>query len=311
MTKRLYFLLLFFLFICLNTYAQQPWVYDNAHWKYYFEEHNLGGGRGIYETYKIGNTEKLGVLCDELVTKKQYFEYDNQWYPTSDTIIVDTNYTYKSFTGDTIFWLENEIFQILYDFSKEVNESWIYSVSEDVTSQSCNDTSVAHIDVKDIFNLGDQSYRSFEIYNLITPQQYLLIGEFNERFGLNYGESYIFPVKYPWCWSTMVTSATFELLCFEDDSLSYDLNCNFLLELKEFGNSLKVSPNPFHSSFSINGINYCENLFITDLWGNTIREFSSIQELNSSTLEDIESGVYFLKIQIDNEQKRIIKLIKN
>lgn len=310
MTKRLYFLSLFFLFVCVNTYAQQPWVYDNAHWKYYFQETNLGPTTGLYETFKIGNVDKFGVLCDELVTIKQYYEYTDHWQSITDTIIVDTNYTFKSNSGDTIFWLENGVFQILYDFSKDVNETWVLSVSNEISPYDCNDSSTAIITTKNLTNIGGVSYRNIDLYTSFTGEQYQLRGTFNERFGLFDGEAYIFPRKEVNCWDSEF-STLYGFLCYEDDSLSYDVNCDFLLELNELDNSIKISPNPFQSSLSIKGIDDCEKVTITDLRGTTIREFFTINELNSTSFEYLDKGIYFILIQQKNKQVITIKILKN
>lgn len=250
---RLTLLTIIFLLV-LSSKAQTPWVENNAEWRYYYEETTLAGITGIYLVTKTGNVLKNGVLCDELVwTDNQYNHIDDTLYQTS---IIDTVYTYLSATGDSVMYWQNGAFRTLYDFSLTVGDSSVLHVN-DVQLQFCNDTAYSRVIETSTINVQGNLYRKL-VLNHPLANRYTL-GEYyagyspgiNERFGAapEFNEdAFLFPIENRNCGAGLYLN--FTLLCFSDDSLFYEWDCDYngSVSVKEHEMSLNSSiifPNPF------------------------------------------------------------------
>lgn len=246
-------------FSCLG---QTPWVENNALWRFHFEAcctfDSPWSDMGEVRVTKTGNTVFQGILCDQLVTTLHHFEFSSGSWQFADTIIIDTNYTYKSVTGDSVMWWQNNSFRTLYDFSKEAGDSVLFHVSENsnCNNSNCEDSSYYKISNTGTISFGSNSYRKMAIQNLahngcykMGDFQFYLNEGINERFGPireleNMPEGFLFPVSIT---CSEHSHLTYKLLCFSDDSLSYDSDCDFfeslsLTEITAF--RLSLFPNP-------------------------------------------------------------------
>jgi Secretion system C-terminal sorting domain len=83
-----------------------------------------------------------------------------------------------------------------------------------------------------------------------------------------------------------------------------------LLETKTFTNdNISVYPNPFQDKVTIESNDAIENYVLTDVLGKEIVVTNSKIEFESKS-EDINSGVYFLKLTFENGKTSNVKLIK-
>jgi hypothetical protein len=311
-----------FILFCHFSFAAmtqtQPWVEDNAIWKYRFEDQNLGGQFGLYKVYKTGNVIIGGQLCDELVTKKYSYELSSNWQ-ISDSIIIDTNYTYLSITGDSVMYEQNGIFRVLYNFAAEVGDSLLIHVSSEIVPATCHDSSFAFITSNSLVNISSVSYRLQTVGKSSDWNDSYTLGSYpigfgdgiNERFGaVQYDvDGYLFPVHESNCYSE---SLLFRFLCYSDDSLTYDVDCDYFEtlgheEVDEL--EIQVYPNPFQTHLFVDGNFSNDDILITNIFGQVIKRIGT-SELPAVNLSDLKTGVYWLKYSDSFLNVKQIKIIK-
>ncbi|MCU0421415.1 MAG: alpha/beta hydrolase fold domain-containing protein [Bacteroidia bacterium] len=91
---------------------------------------------------------------------------------------------------------------------------------------------------------------------------------------------------------------------------SIPTNCSLKLSVSQPSTPLAVvvSPNPFESSFIIEGIQQPVSIILFDVFGKIIHQ----QTYESGLVRtDVQPGIYFLHVQSLNQRKQIIKLVKN
>ena len=298
-------LLFLVLFISKFGFSQgQPWVGNNAVWtfNFYCFDEIYGPIDGIFKIRKTGNVLRGSHLCDELLT----YEHSSRASPL-DSAIVDTNYTYLSVTGDSVFYEQEGLFRLLYDFSAEVGDTILYHVTtEEIPNQNCNDSSFAFISANDIVSIGGVDYRMQHRWGSDAYNSY---GGFNERYGpMLY--SFLFPYQHYMCWSTTGGCENLLLLCFSDDDLTHGDYCNSIGIEKNDLPSIEVMPNPFTRTIHLSGIN--ENGAFVHLSDNlgTVLFKGTAQELEIYNAENLSAGSYRLRITLEDGHSVIKQLVK-
>lgn len=312
-SKNLYIIFAIGLFFMCRSNAQE-WVYNNAEWIFWFGENKPDASEGRVRVYKTGSKLTNTKTCDELVIEKAFFSGGI----LSDPETIDTMYTYKSTSGDTIFYFQNNAFQILYDFSAAVGDSFLVHVNDTPSGEpSCLDSSYAQVANKDMVNLDGSLYRRL---TLMTPsREYVFKGfengtEVNERFGVFF--NFLFPVELwggpYWC-STVTESVTltYILYCFSDDSLVYDVDCDYFetwqwgFDENEKTKTLEISPNPFNDHLNI-PIHTGEEIIIYNSIGKIVDYFT--ENPNNYDFSHYPKGIYHLSIRgINNFHYKLLK----
>ena len=76
--------------------------------------------------------------------------------------------------------------------------------------------------------------------------------------------------------------------------MTFDVACDYFTNgLEMLTNKIKINPNPFNSSITISGFDLPCQIIISDFQGKIIRSFSSIENLNNTSLDFISSGIEF------------------
>lgn len=96
-----------------------------------------------------------------------------------------------------------------------------------------------------------------------------------------------------------VSGTGIELYKYQDPSLS--------VNDEELENSISLFPNPTINSFNIKTNKTIESIIIYDIQGKTVKSFDA--EMDSYSIQDLNSGLYFVKIKSDKVEiiKKIIK----
>ncbi len=82
------------------------------------------------------------------------------------------------------------------------------------------------------------------------------------------------------------------------------------LAISEVEQSIKLSPNPFTSSFSIDSDSQIEKIEIYNYLGERIYSKSNVQLNETINTEDWQSGIYFMEILQSDGSSSSQKLIK-
>lgn len=300
-------LLFLVLFITKCGFSQgQPWVGNNAVWLFHSEW--SGFFEAGYRIHKTGNVIRGSHLCDELLT----YQYDLTVNPL-DSVIIDTNYTCLSVSGDSVMYEQDGVFRVLYDFSKPAGDSTLYHVNSVAPPfNNCNDSSYASIYSNEIVNIVGVNYRAQQIGPATNYNAYNLMWMVNERFGpMDYG-GFLFPTKNNYCWGSEY-NLDFAFHCFSDDNLVYDLDCDFLSTLgfgKNDLSNLSVFPNPFTRNIHLSGVN--ENgafIHLSDNLGTILFKGTS-KELEDFNTENLRAGSYWLRINLEDGHSVTKQLVK-
>lgn len=299
-------LFLTLLSLSYNLSAQSPiWVKPHAVWHY---DYSTTFGGGFIKIEYIRDTI-LDTHESKMFTSKQYhFIYDEfSAIHLIDSNYIDTNYTWNN--ADTIFYWTNNHFEILYDFSKTIGDSWI--IGNDATTFSeCSNISTTQVMNESVINLGGIDYKAFDLYSSDTS--YLRVrGLFNARFGAYsniYSENnFLFP-NGTFCGTGIAIEFPFyQFRCFQDDELFYNPSgedCEYLLHVginETAKRVFNVYPNPSKGIFTIESprSNFKVNIF--NSLGKLCGQYT---EIGSTTTIDpkLTKGIYFIGIEFDGDK---------
>ncbi|MEO1262161.1 MAG: T9SS type A sorting domain-containing protein [Bacteroidota bacterium] len=196
--------------------------------------------------------------------------------------------------GDQIYVydVQSSSFKLVYDFSKEVGESWQIEVCEDIFGTNTINVTVLE---------RDGSYRK-----ILTEGVNFGSKEFSiyEGFGgLENNERLLFPIYYfvhadPSCYDNLV--------CYEDPSLGllYGSGSECLVSTDEVDAdfSLDIHPNPSHAQATLSHeipFNTNGEIFIFDGLGQQLTSFKLTGEKGTVDLPVFSSGIYFIALMID------------
>jgi hypothetical protein len=231
----------------LSLLAQNEiWVMPNAVWHY---DYTTMGWPGLLKIEHIGDTSIQGKLCMHFSATDYQFIFNQQ----NQFVSFSTNPAGELFTyteGDTVFYLQNNAFQKLFDFSKTTGESYKIGVTSPDPLDQCNSESWTMVT-----GIGNDIYG----YPSITVEAYLdanlkLNGTFNKRFG----GDYFFPLLRSCDPNIVWEDYVFSFRCFQDDSLVVNPNgveCEYMLThvgVNEAGeHTLYIGPNPTSGNLAI------------------------------------------------------------
>lgn len=294
--KQLTILLLTF-FLSPISGSTQIWIQPNAVWHY---DYWTIGYEGFVKIQHIGDSLIQGKTT-KILESKDYQFYSDQFGEIyfAGPYVIDTNYVYAE--GDTVFYLQDNQFHKLFDFSKNVGES--YLIGNTGGNDMCNTNSYTEVIGTSVDVLG---------YDFITlsssdTSELRLFGDFNTRFG---GGEFLLPRKF-WCDPQIVVEYyNFTFKCFQDDGIFYNPSgedCEYLLThlgLSDNNNEndkFLLFPNPVTDQFSIKSDQPVLAIFITDMNGRILKDYSS-QDTNAFNVSEITAGMYFLIIEKENGQ---------
>ncbi len=292
----------FLIFLAGNIHAQ-VWIEQGAVWHYNYG--NLMEG-GFIRITNEKDTLINGQKCEQLQPVQFKFtwdQYGNIYF--LDSIPWKSEYTYTH--GDTVFYLENGSFYVLYNFGAQPGDSWDLGV--ETNYWSCSD-SRAVVDSIGTTILNGQELRWISISHT-EGSSVALDGMAIERFGA--AENYLFPVERNCDSNIIVEFNSYDFSCFQDNEFPLinmtDKDCEFLLTSGHNNivvQEVMVFPNPTKNQINIL-VHGPADIELFDHNGLLFIRRSNHQ--GKLDISKLSRGVYFLRIILDNHicMKKIIK----
>lgn len=284
------------------SYAQ-IWVQPNAVWHY---DYWTIGYSGFVKIQHIGDSVIQGKST-MMFESKDYQFYTDQFGETflAGPYVMDTTYTYVA--GDTVFYLQNNQFFKLFDFSQAIGNSYPIGVTDG--NDMCSTSSSTEVIDTGVDGLG------YDYITLNSPDtsDLRLYGDYNTRFG---GGNYLFPRRF-WCDPmTIAEYYNFTFKCFQDDGMFYNpsgQDCEYMLthleltEMKE--KEIVIYPNPTNGLLNIQTEQEFIELKLVDINGKVLLTESQ----NVTKVIDVSflnSGIYFIVLTNKNAKVFHSRFIK-
>jgi len=295
----------------------QDWAPTGAKW--YYDHYN---GMPPYLTIinSIGDTSIEEVNCKILLTSQINQKSDDGFIYYWDTIQVSRDYLYYS--NDTIYHYDrySGSFYPLYLFNISKNDTILVREKDDA---GCNQPDLYcsefeyTVDSVSSINISDITLKL--IYNSATTSSDWV---FNNSFNLEnkpiiekIGSTKFFFGEYK---NSILEGDILCLRCYKDNLLSFKADywkkeCDYLQPLNgissvsnQIGISIKILPNPFNGYFKIN----TDKLLFYELYDSLGNLVLKGQDKIVDTAF-LPGGLYLLKLAIENEYTKTIKLIKH
>lgn len=246
--KHLYIVLFLFTSTISNS---QVWIQKGAVWHYAWSGVGSGGFIKIeYQKDTLINSK----VCKKLLPLD--YEFIANQYDQTVLLGIDTmpgQFTYVN--GDTVFYLVNGKFSVLYNFGAKPGDTWNLGV--DTGSSGCS-KSIAIVDSIGRIVINSVSYRWIYLSGNPNSSVYLS-GRYVERFGAMDNDNFLFPLQN-YCSSGVADVPLFSFNCFQDDSFPlYNViheDCEWLLttgisSTTSKNLSISLYPNPTSGEISI------------------------------------------------------------
>ena len=299
-------ILLFLLILISIKSSAQVWVNPNAVWSFDYSGISEGGTfrwRYTHDSLIQGRTVQV-LKCE-----KHQFVLDQ--FGQMHGNLQDFGNHYTSVSGDTVFYLKNDQFYVLYNFGANIGDQWI--ISENPNADFCNPiSSVQVIDTGSVL-INGQMKRTIKLETLTTGE-FGIDGMAVEGIGLVSGSSNfgIFPGGRDCPGSGIITEwYMIDFRCFSDDViLSYNpssVDCNYLtVSIDESDLELfNISPNPSNGIVKIDNVTCKTEIRLIDLSGKIVLVENISPGQNSIDLNNLLDGTYF--IEIGNKRAKISK----
>ncbi len=218
----------------------QVWIDQGATWHYDWS----GTLPAFNKVEYMGDTVINNKNCQQLEVTSYMFEPIEAG---ADLISEEISYQYTYASGDTVFYLVDDAFHILYNFAAQPGDSWDLGV--DTNDWDCGPSRV------EVLSTGSTEINGqmHEWIHVTTAENASvgLEGKIYKRFGAVDG--YLFPTGRNCDQGTIIEFAIFNFTCFEDATFplynTTDNDCDYLLfvgisEADPVENRLVISPNP-------------------------------------------------------------------
>lgn len=284
-------LLILFILILFNSNGQSNWVKGNPVWHYSFQ--NVGES-GFIRIDKTSDTLLLGKICDVLTAVKHSF-----FYTGPDGTMGSTTGFYEDrivyFENDTLFLWEVDHFNVLFDFTATVGDSWIIGTNS--FGFGCEDTSRINVAQQSTILLNGINYNEWTV-EPDSLNSVGIYGKVNARFGPT--NNYLFPTGRS-CDMTPVEFDMISFTCFEDDSLYYNPTgeaCEYFLGLTENKkNDISVFPNPSAGKFEFVSAIPLHKITVVNLVGEKVKEVKVNFSSQKLDLSELPQGNYYVHFE--------------
>lgn len=310
---------LLFISLLLSSFSgfSQVWIDQDAVWHYDINAGSLFQGFSKYEY--TSDSIIQGHNC-QVIEKNQHrvVNYNGIYSHTNHQM--ETNFTYTN--GDTVFWLVEDEFKVLYNFGAQPGDTWVTAEAD--TSVDCLEA-IIEVDSVGTIQLNGENLRWIAFHSL-DNSSYIYGGRAVEKFGffeMNYfGAHALFPVKADCTEGTTVDYFFNSFTCYEDASFNlYNIttqDCEYkaslsLNELNSGESGIVVYMNQeekvlyLENSEITTGITYT---VINSLGQQVMKEQSLFQDSNSETIDvaHLNSGIYLIRINNNGfyQNKRIL-----
>lgn len=290
-----------------------PWCPPGATWVYSRLTQGL-----YYTVYSyVGDEVIQGFNCKNIEVKEVYFVTGMQGDIVSRTEEILGNVKLRE-SNDSVFILYQNEFRLMYNFSADINDTFIVNKYFDYSSCSDNSPELYVDDTLKVINSYSQTFDNitFDLLNISSHGRWDFGSIINKIGGLR---SFVPSPSQNNCVSDL---GYIELCCYSDDlrgNILFNennnniLNCHyittFLLENDGGFQGIKIFPNPAYSILNIEIANQNNLIYtIVDISGKTISHNISMKT-DSIDISNLNSGVYFI-ILSNNYNSHTIKFIK-
>jgi hypothetical protein len=308
MKKSILLSMIILLSVSLNA---QVWIDAGAKWTY--DYWNVAEG-GTYTFSYTNDTLIAGKQCQEIEIVRYQYVYDQFGEIHCIVAPMQSKFTYSS--GDSVFYLLDDKFYLMYDFSASVGDTWVVGVEQ---FDSCEDTAVVRVTQTGSVVINGFQLRTITL-ETISNSFIGLTGTCVERFGNeihNYPENGYGPFPgIQSCGDAVIDYNVYDFRCFTDNTFGTynprNVACDTLTGLHETESSgFGFYPNPTDGEiiFENNDYNLLE-IQIYNIGGQRMKQFYLNQPERKIDISDLNAGVYFIRTITDkgNSFRKVVKI---
>jgi len=304
-------LLLFCLSISFNTYSQQPFAPPGATW--HFDWWSFYVGEVGFEVISYQqDTIIFGKQCQKLSRTLYHFPFGGFGSSAHDTILLPDIFVYQN--GDTVFWLSDSSFLVLYNFGAQPGDEWVTEKFD--SAAICDTVSTIHVDTVGVDTINGVALRWMAVHTLWgSPTG--TNGRIYERLG---SLEHFLPPMFLYCDSLFIIDAGgYSFHCYEDSTFplynSKTSACEYLLTVdveENFQETFSsITPNPGYSHVIIKSQENIKDASIYDSIGRKVGEvkFNAGESATEYDVQNLEAGIYFFEV-ITSRRTEFIRFIK-
>lgn len=297
----------------------QNWIGQGATWHYDFW---TIGYHGFFKYNYVGDTLIEGNQCQK-ITEGQYrfYHQPNGGYIGGGPYDVRSFFTYNS--NDTVYYLQNDTFYILYDFSASIGDSWLLAKGNGW--DSCDYTYATVVDTGSQV-VASKNRRWIQIENNQGAGWYFQ-GRIYEGIGMVDKlppsiHSTLFPRSVSCDNGAAIEYYMYDFHCFED-SLTPNYNamtmdCEYYLIHSGIENStelqsIEVFPNPTQNVFTLKWDTENNSMGVLNLYnilGECVYNSNVSDGEQKISIEHLSSGIYFYTLESNEETHLSGKIVK-
>jgi Secretion system C-terminal sorting domain len=284
----------------LFTFAlfSQVWVNSNPVWHYNYSGIAEGGFIKIEQT---GDTVLNGFTCQKLnATQHSFFMTGPDGNIGHTASVFGKWYTRAS--NDTVYYWDENHFNVLYDFSASAGDSWL--IEDGTEWLQCNDSSYTKVESVGTVNLNGEQAIQLNLIDSVGGS-YGIQGAVNSHFGAM--QDFLFPLGRNCDSSIIVEFYQFSFKCFQDDSLIYNPSgedCEYMLTHLGLAESdvfrYTVAPNPandvLHVMLPTGKVDYR----IITLAGQEMESGMLTEQTSDLNISRLSEGMYILQLTGQN-----------
>ena len=300
---------LFSLFIF--TASAQQWIDHNAQWHYGWW---TIGGVGYTQINYTGDTLINGQACQKLVPTNHSFamtQFGTIAYVGAEQW--PTKLTYSN--GDTVFWLVDNDFHVLYNFGGQQGDMWDLGLDTTNASFLCS-YSIAHVDSSGVTDINSSAHRWVAI-RADSLASYGFNGMAIE--GIGQVGDYLFPLPKNCNPNISFHPFNYHFNCFSSDSFALynpsGEDCDHPMQVVSIEElqkaSITIYPNPTNDITSIAlplNSSWTIEVYATD--GNLAYTKANCTGVKMLDTSNWQVGLYLCKLTSDRGvliEKRIVK----
>lgn len=306
-----FLLLAAFVLFTFRASSQQPFAPAGAAWHFdWWSFYPCEEGFEViaYES----DTVILGMQCQKLSRTLYDFTFACMGQTNHDIIYQPVIFIYQN--GDTVFWLSNSRFEILYNFGAQPGDEWVTERFD--TGWVCDSISTIHVDTVGIDTINGEALRWLAVHT-VWGSPTGTNGRIYERLG---SLQHLLPPLFVYCDSSIIVDGGgYKFHCYEDATFSlYNAGTNdceyLLMDVAEniFQSSISIVPNPGTDYVNMkNSSGKIKSVSVYDCLGRKVPGLNSIDgdAMRKYDIQNLETGIYFFEI-ITTTGKDILRFIK-
>lgn len=294
----------------MNAQTSQ-WIGQGATWYYTWSATTWGGNNKIEYTH---DTVLFGKTCQILKTTEYTYVSPGPWLPIIllSTQVLPNNYTYSN--GDTVFYLNNNHFSVLYNFGAQVNDRWDLGV--DTNGGLCS-RSIVKVDSTSSITINSSTHQV--LYTSDSANSSVgIYGKIIEHIG---SMDYLFPTGRNCDPQSWVDFYMYDFSCFQDYTMSYivvdSAECQNpyhvgMSKLSRDLDQIQCYPNPVEDKLNIrffNETNYRINIY-NILGEKMIATKNPMNQSIDIDLSNVAPGIYIATFENSSGEKINKRIIK-